>query len=69
MGISIELQETQWYNSTYGFDILATLFDKLAEHNLTTLAEVNAASMPIVLSSFDLNDLIALSNMTDLPLV
>lgn len=69
VGLSIELQETEWYNKTYGLDVVNQLFIVLGRNNVTNLNDSNNSGLKVIISSYDLNDIIRLSNRTDLPLV
>ena len=44
------------------------LFDVLKQYGLSTVAEASA-SIPIIIQSFDINGLLAMQKLTDLPLV
>ena len=44
------------------------LFDVLKQYGLSTVAEASA-SIPIIIQSFDINGLLAMAKLTDLPLV
>lgn len=50
-------------------DIVATLKQVLTAYNLTSIAQADQQAMPLIVSSFELEDLISVSNWTDLPLV
>lgn len=41
VGIHIEIEETYWYNNTYGLDVIAALMATLDDYNLTTVEECN----------------------------
>jgi len=69
VGVAIEIYESQWYQETYGFDIVQAVMTELESVSLTTLAEVDAALIPVVLSSENTDDIVILSGLTDLPLV
>lgn len=69
VGISIEIPNSDWYQSSYGMDIVQAVISVLERNELNSTALVTEASLPIVLSSFNQADIVRLSSMTDLPLV
>jgi len=40
-------------------DIVKSLFTVLSKLNMTNIAQVNKVGIPLIISSFDLNDLIS----------
>lgn len=69
MGLSIQIDYADWYNSTNNFDIVNETFNMLRDFNLSTVNSSSAARVPIMIQSSDLSTLRAFAALTDLPLV
>lgn len=69
MGLSIQINYADWYNSEMNFDIVNETFSMLQDFGLSTADSSAAAGVPIMIQSPDLSTLKAFSALSDLPLV
>jgi len=49
MGISLRVENAEWYNSTRNLDLVASLMKILKGANLSSIANCTAAGLPIII--------------------